>query len=288
MLRRSPETILVAHKMDPDRREIYVEGGRDCAFLNWLADDGRSVSARVIPIDLVDVPEVEEGGNRERLRLFLVEVLPAGYEIRGLIDADQAALIDEAIPANAWITDLRDAEGYVLGEENVDMALRLGCGIEGVSASALLKSTSGVALFLAATRLVSHRDHLRLPVSRSRYKGYIRATTGGLLTLNRKSYLGALLQSAGISLSERDNIDQKVSQTMDEIAAVPIENIRHGKDCTRLLTLQFRALGAEDVTDVAPLLWSSFRKESLSQFPVLREILEFMRGDPQAAKHSGH
>jgi hypothetical protein len=278
MLRRSPETILVAHTMDPGRREVYVEGGRDSAFLNWLAEDGKPVVAKVIPIDFVDIPEVEEGGNRERLRLFLIDVASAGYEIRGLIDADQAVLVGETIPPNAWITDLRDAEGYVLSDENVDIALRLGCGIEGVSASALLKSTSDVAVFLAATRLVSYRDQLKLPVSRSRFKNYIRATSGGLLVLNRRGYLGALLQSAGVSLSKLESIDQRISQTIDEISIHPIERIRHGKDCMRLLTVQFRALGASDVTEVAPLLWSSFRVESLSQFPVLQEIIGFMHG----------
>jgi hypothetical protein len=278
MLRRSPETILVAHKVDPGRREVYVEGGRDRAFLNWLADDGRPVTATVIPIDFVDVPEVEEGGNRERLRLFLIGVVSAGYEIHGLVDADQATLIGEEVPSNAWVTDLRDAEGYVLGEENVEIALRLGCGIEGVSASALLKSTSEVALFLAATRLVSYRDRLQLPVSRSRFKGYIRATSGGVLVLDRRGYLQALLQSADISLRELNNVDQRISQTMDEMSVLPIEKVRHGKDCIRLLTVQFRALGADDVTDVAPLLWTSFRIESLSQFPVLQEIVGFMHG----------
>jgi len=263
--------------MDPGRREIYVEGGRDRAFLNWLTGDSRAVVADVIPIDFVDLPNVQEGGNRERLRSFLAAVASAGYDIRGLLDADQAALIEEAIPPNAWVTDLRDAEGYVLGEENVAAALQLGCGIDGVSASALLEYTSEVAVFLAATRLVSHREGLKLPVSRSRFKGYIRATSSGSLVLDRPGYLGALLQSADISLRERAAIGERISAAVEEISAIPIEKVRHGKDCMRLLTIQFQALGANEVTDIAPLLWSSFRAESLSQFPVLEEIVKFMR-----------
>jgi len=264
--------------MEPGRREVYVEGERDRAFLNWLATGTPPAKAVVIPIDFVDVPYVDEGGNRERLRLFLAEVAPAGYEIRGLLDADQAALTGESIPPNAWITDLRDAEGYVLGEENVDIALRLGCGIEGVAASALINSTSEVAVFLAAVRLVSQREALRLPVSRSRFKGYIRATSTGMLVLDRSAYLRALLQSADVNLRELNRIDLKISETVEEISDISIEKIRHGKDCMRLLTVQFRALGASELADVAPLLWSSFRVDRLSQFPVLREILSFMRG----------
>jgi len=242
-----------------------------------LAGDSKAVVANVIPIDLVDLPNVQEGGNRERLRLFLTAVVSAGYDIRGLLDADHAALIEEAIPSNAWVTDLRDAEGYVLGEEKVAAALRLGCGIDGVSASALLEYTSEVAVFLAATRLVSHREGLKLPVSRSRFKGYIRATSGGSVMLDRRGYLGALLQSANISLRERAAIDEKISAAIEEISAIPIEKVRHGKDCMRLLTIQFQALGANEVADAAPLLWSSFRTESLSQFPVLQEIVKFVR-----------
>src|SRR6266542_1133360 len=71
MLRRVPETILIAHRMDPGRRELYVEGVRDRVFLNWLVGDGLGLRSAVVPIELVDLPNVDEGGNRERLKRFL-------------------------------------------------------------------------------------------------------------------------------------------------------------------------------------------------------------------------
>ena len=222
--------------------------------------------------------DVNEGGNRERLRLFLMKVASAGYEIRGLLDADQSQLISEDLPSNAWITDLRDIEGYVLAEENVEIALRLGWGIDGISASSLTKSMSETAAFLAAVRIVSHRMNLQLPVSRSRFKGYITANGTGSLRLDRTAYLRALLRAADISLREQEDIDRAISAAMDEIAGIPIEKVRHGKDCMRLLTVQFRSVGASDLTDVAPLLWSSFRQDRLIQYPVLREILKYLNG----------
>lgn len=63
---------------------------------------------------------------------------------------------------------------------------------------------------------------------------------------------------------------------MPEVSSIPILKVVNGKDCMRLLTIQFRALGASDLVDVAPLLWTSFRCDKLSEFPVLSEIVVFL------------
>ena len=52
--------------------------------------------------------------------------------------------------------------------------------------------------------------------------------------------------------------------------------VSHGKDGMKLLTAQFRALGASNLSDAAPFLWSTFRRESINQFPVLQQIIAYL------------
>jgi len=192
------------------------------------------------------------------------------------LDADQHPFIDEALPSNAWLTDLRDAEGYVLTEENVDVVLRLGCGIERVSARSIIGSMQNIAKYLAAVRLASYSLELRLPVSEVKLGRYISSTRDGVLRLNERKLLDALLTAAGISLRQLDTMARAVSSAIVEISSTRLDQVVHGKDCIKLLTIQFRALGASDVVDAGPLLWSSFKRERVAEFPVLNEVVNFL------------
>jgi len=44
----------------------------------------------------------------------------------------------------------------------------------------------------------------------------------------------------------------------------------------KILTLQFKALGSREVADAAPVLWSSFKREKLTEYPVLNDIVTFL------------
>jgi hypothetical protein len=199
-----------------------------------------------------------------------------GYEIRGLLDADQGRLIGEEIPSNAWLTDLRDAESYVLDVENVEAALRLGCGIERGVVEPIVNSAFSVACYLAAVRLASHRLALHLPVSNSRLNRYVRSTSAGVLTLDKSGYLSALLQSAGVGLGQLGAATEAVSAARADLKSTPRREIVHGKDCVKLLTIQFRALGASSLRDAGPLLWSSFKREKHNEYPALQEIVGYL------------
>jgi hypothetical protein len=263
--------------MDRGRRELYVEGVRDQAFLNWLARGDLADKSAIVPIDLVDLPDVEEGGNRERVKKFLSIIESYGYDIRGLIDADQGRLTGETVPANAWLTDLRDMEGYILGVENIDTALRLGCGIMNGKADEIFNSTLDAAMYLAAVRLASYRLGLKLPVSKSELKGCATATSVGMINLNKKRCLSSLLQSAKINLGKLQTIEDAVTETLAELTIQHRIEVVHGKDCMKLLTRQFRGMGASKLTDAAPLLWATFRRERMTDFPVLQQIIEYLK-----------
>jgi hypothetical protein len=64
-VRQDPQRILAAHRMDPARRELYVEGPGDRIFLGWLVGDQKSPDARIIEIDLVELPTDILGGKKD-------------------------------------------------------------------------------------------------------------------------------------------------------------------------------------------------------------------------------
>jgi hypothetical protein len=276
MLLPTPEKVIVAHQMDPGRRELYVEGVRDRTFFDWLIGDDMGFKTAVVPIEMVEIVGVDDGGHRERLKVFLQEVYPADLQIRGLLDLDQGGLVVEQVPPNAWLTDLRDLEGYVLGEENVDVVLRLGYGITKVSARSVIDSMSEVARHLAAVRLASKKLDLSLPISKCELKRYIDGADDGSLYVNEEAFLQALLQSANVSLRQLEPLKAAITAATADVEILPIGRIIHGKDCMKLLSIQIRALGASGWSDVAPALWSSFRRERLSDFPVLTEIVDYL------------
>jgi|SRR5215475_2679368 len=280
MLRRRPEAILVAHRMDQGRRELYVEGVGDRVFLKWLAGEGLHDRTLIVPIEMVEISDVDEGGNRQRLIEFLRLVEREPHEIRGLLDADDADYVGETLPSNAWRTDLRDIEGYVLAEENVETALRLGCRVERGSAGLLLLETQRIAQRLAAVRLVSRRLGLRLPVSNTKLSKFVSVSDDGSLILNENELISTLLHRAGISRRQTSTIVELIPTALGEIQGKPPEFSVQGKDCMKLLTLQFKALGATDNIggDVTPLLWSTFRREKLGEFPVLAEVVRYLLG----------
>src|SRR5712691_6196320 len=220
MLGRDPDAIIVSHSMDPLRRELYVEGTRDRALINWIMDTKIGFHSSVVPIHLVKVPHVEFGGNRERLKRFLIEVAPAQKNIRGLIDADQSRITNEDPPSNAWITELRDAEGYVMTEENIDTALRLGLGIEKVSAKALMLSLFSVTRYISAVRLASHLNNFKLPISDCELKRYCGATQTGNLSIDADRFLKAMMQSADIGLSELERVRASVDEAAAKLQAI--------------------------------------------------------------------
>jgi hypothetical protein len=222
------------------------------------------------------MPSTGEGGNRERLKQFLVEVEGAQVDIRGLVDSDHRIALQESLPQNAWATDFRDAEGYVLAPENVEAAMRLGCGIERASVASICSEMVAVARYLAAIRLASVRIGLRLPVSSVRLSKFVTSSRDGVLRLDRERLILALLQAAGLSGRNAATVATEVDRVGIELSSLPDDQIVHGKDALKILGIQFRALGAPDLTDVSPILWATFRRDKLSEFPVLSEVVDFL------------
>jgi hypothetical protein len=269
--------------MDHERHELYVEGLRDKTFLDWLVPPSDRLHATVIPIEQIEIPDIQMGGNRQRIVKFMHEVWDKCPRIRALMDSDASSLVLQSLrlasftpPPNTWTTDFRDLESYVLDQSKIRDCLQLGYGKDGAVADALYTSMITTARRVAALRLVSEALAIRLPVSAYRWIRHVSFDSSGAIGFETATVISSLLQSAGISLSRKGEILEMVNRVQDELSLLGDREVVHGKDALILLTRQFKALGIA-TPDVSPTLWATFRQEDVAAFPVLAEVVAFLR-----------
>lgn len=277
-MEREPGGVVASHVMDPKRRELYVEGESDQAFFLWILKDQDAIDARVVPIKFVDVPGVTEGGERGRLLKFLAEI--EGSEkshIRGFVDADQdrhLGILEELV--NGWFTDHRDLEGYVLTIDNLDTGLRLGCSLQNPAAENVFNQMTKAAVTIAAIRLASARLQLKLPISSGKWISQLSSDKYGNLKMNLSSIIQSLMQEADVSLKRLDEVTRAVTEADEELQQVDVRHVIHGKDCMRILTKQLAEFGIK-VDSASRIMWSTFRRDVIMQYPSLAAAVGFLR-----------
>lgn len=274
VLRRPPEAIIAAHRIDPTRRELFVEGRRDRTFLEFLVPN-RDVNTRVIEISHVDLPTVTSGGERGRLLHFAEVVAPSSAQIRVFADADWDRVFERAQRENCDFTDFRDLEGYVLTDECVATAAELGLGVSPGLAIAVLHSALAEARRVAMLRIASERLGLRLPFQRVRWRRLV-VMNGTDVHVDFERLVDSLLANAGSSSSAvRETLLKQVEDESGRYAANADLEIVHGKDVVALLEVGFLSL-SRDFTPA--VLWASFRADSIPESSALASIASFLKG----------
>jgi hypothetical protein len=279
MIRRTPEAIVVAHTMDRSRRELYVEGRSDRIFLTWLLDESADKGAVILEIAFVDLPGTVLGGNKGRLIQFADWLGDQEIQIRMLADADWDRLLDRPVPVRVSLSDYRDMEGYILCEGCIDKVLRLGMGIDDVSAIALLAAVLQQGRRLGVLRLVSELDNLNLPFQNTDLSRHVNGTAERV-SIDLDGYLRALLQNAGISLARFEEIRVRLQTISNRFALCPDKDMVHGKDAMQVLDVALRKRGINQ-GESERLLWTSFEAAFVEEGSTLETVASFIRsGQP--------
>jgi hypothetical protein len=274
-LRRDPASVFAAHSMDPSRCELYVEGVRDRRFLNWLVGSSLNPNAIVHEIDVVDLPDIAVGGQRERVLVFGRLAEQANIPtIRCFVDADMDRMINRAASSNVWLTDGRDLESYCLCRECVDKAWRLGVNANEVDAEALLEEVLRVAFLIGELRYASYADDLDLPF---RSAALYRHTTVAdrKLRFSADSFARALFQRAERPLSGVPAFLRRATELADALDAQRVLDFVHGKDAFDLLTELMHAEGVSRA-DAPRLLWTSFEKSLCVRHSNLTRVAHYL------------
>lgn len=275
MLRRTPESILTALKMDSERCELYVEGIRDRIFLTWVAEPPERKNTLVLPIDSVELSDSFTGGNRGRLMAFAQFVPPDQERIIFFADADFDRLVKREPPPLLWLTDNRDLEGYVFTVHCIDRVLRLGLGIENPSSDKVFTKIKNFGRRLGLLRLLSEKQRMNLPFQKADLRRCLRKS-GDELELYFDRYLKSLLQNANLKLSELENIKRLLDELTSEFESTADSEIIHGKDVMCIFQKYLEVVYDNKINGES-LLWCSFEREMIDQFSTLKKVAEYIR-----------
>jgi hypothetical protein len=270
-VRRDPKTIVAAHRLDPDRKEVFVEGGTDRLFLSWVTSGTRNKNARIVEAAFVDL-NVAFGGERGRLMKLAEYAAPTAARILVFADADTDRLRNAVTPANVVLTDGRDLEGYVLREECMEKVARLGLGTERIDIRRFLADVSAASRLCGALRYVSEIDGLNLPFQRVTIERYASAKHG-VLEVDLPAFVQTLLQNAGISVREVDRIIRRAGEVLSQFGA--ISDLVHGKDALRLADVALKHEGVRS-DEARRMLWCTFERGWVRAHPGLAKIVEFL------------
>jgi hypothetical protein len=276
-MRREPTAIVLAHKMDKTRRDLYVEGSRDRLFLTYLVGKQLDPLASVIDIGSVDLPDVTEGGQRGRLIHFAQWLSDKDVRIKFFADADWDRVLKRSIPHRVWLTDYKDLEGYLLRLECVEKFLRVGVGTETISAVDIIDIVHKHGRPLGLLRLTSEKNSLKLPFQDTQLSKYLKPIKNDV-QLNFDRYLQALLKNAGISLTKLPDIKKLFNEIQVQYSHLPHVQLIHGKDalCIIAVILKKFQLNSDDVTR---FLWTSFEASFIEKGSTLAAVNQFLCRD---------
>ena len=276
-MQRDIKAIIVAHQMDSLRRELYVEGRRDRLFFLWFLGSERDPNAIILEIDSVHCETPIEGGCRGRLLTFAANIAAYKLQVRCFADADFDRLLARPIPANVWLTDCRDLEGYFLQTHCINKVLHLALATEKHTPQAILGELSRLGRPLALLRLLSEREKLKLPFQKRPPRPYLKEskTKKGHIELRFDSYLQALVQGVNISLNRLDEFKVKIAALREETKDIPDSELLHGKDCVAILQA---TLSSDEFKEeaVESSFWTSLEHTVVQGFPNLKAALKYL------------
>ena len=268
---RTLAEILVAHRMDPSLRELFVEGDEDRQFIMALMAGDYDGEALIWPISSVDAPEPVGGGERGRLLWLAAQVGTSPAAIRVFADRDDDGILGVAPPANGWFTDWRDLESYVFNDPCFAKFAILIPELQIANTRAkLLESILGNARRLGFLRLVSRLDALQLPFAKTDLRRSL-SWDGSALVLDMTKFVDSLLSNAGISRKKTVSVLARLVELEGVHAGIDTRFVAQGKDCLDMLDHAIRKRKQPSRS-----LLLTFDRSKLSDLPSLSAALQFV------------
>ncbi|MCG3775103.1 MAG: hypothetical protein JW395_1932 [Nitrospira sp.] len=271
MIRQSPDAVVLEHQWDPRLKSLYVEGPQDRQFLDLLALN-RNPDAEIRVIDTVELPSIQ-GGNRERLVFFARFVTDTEFSESFSFFADRngGSFTPESLPESLNLTDLRDLEGYVLGDECVQKLVVADPSWDKNRLTAMMTSIREVARDLAFLRLASSNLDLDLPFQDTDLRRSV-SVSAGRIVFDHNRNITALLNKKRLH-ARKTELETKMKELSIQFTALPTPSIMHGKDAFDLFDAAMRATGS---TLHAGSLWGTFDVRMIRKYPSLEAAVRFL------------
>jgi hypothetical protein len=248
--RHSIAELITRYELEPDLRDLYVEGDRDRFLLKWFF---KRIGRRGVTVYLiessVDVPAAllaRHGGhgNRGRIIALCVELASAlpntGKAVRGLIDKDYSEILG-TIPTARFliVTEFSCLECYAIGERTLDKFCHLYLGyivprehfdeMFGILAELFLLRAAKIALTNSAVWPDSFARLCRL--------------NRGRVYFSRAEFVDRLLNAAAGAI-ERYALEEKVTELRAKLS-IDFRQHLNGHDLIQLFSWYAHQVGVD-------------------------------------------
>ncbi len=164
--RRTIDELVIRYKLEPELRDVYVEGDFDRSLIEWFIDGINSAGVKVYKIETVEVPsEIVDAVTRREGNKGRVIALAKEIESRTGIDLNILCIVDSdldehltEIVEGRYIcrTDYSCMESYLYDQEIVERLFILYFGIAEDKAADFLCDSGAILLDLYLVRLVKY------------------------------------------------------------------------------------------------------------------------------------
>jgi Protein of unknown function (DUF4435) len=245
--RRTLEELVARYELEPELRDIYVEGYSDYLFFQWFLDKSKCQNSAVYEIDTVQIAEeilVQHGldnGNRGRviaLALELERKLVHPHQATCVADRDFDAITGRTFSCGILLfTDYSCLEMYTFNECALSKFLSIVVRTSAISARQLLASLYPILQEVFLIRLTSIK--LQLALSWISFTKCCTAKRGNI-EFNAAQFIRNYLTSN----SAWDGRDQFL-ETLTELRQHLTDDYRHhirGHDYVEILSLYMNSI----------------------------------------------
>lgn len=275
MIRRAPEALISAARMDPERRDLYVEGISDKLILEYLLNGSIHKNVRILPIDLAVEINLADGGAKGRVLAFASFAENKGIQnLRFLADSDLDALFNDEYPSNTFLTDFPDMEGYVISERNLDKLLKVAHVREYPSVKNLHEALLSISSELGLLRFISRRFSLGLSITNTKKLKSI-SIDSNLPVLDFKRLITTVCHNTSEKQYNADELLFKTEQAREEFEKASQSQRIRGKDYIELMSITLRKLKLSKSEEGSTLL-ATMHEENTLKFPRMGNLATFL------------
>ena len=274
MIRRPPEAIVEAARLDPGRLDLFVEGIADKLFISHFCDPATVREIRVFPIDLAMEYSSNANGCKGRvLHLAAIAAQKGVQNLRFLVDSDLDHLLDLAPLPNLIRTELPDIEAHSISVNALRKTIQIGYGqqldhIDEIH-NALVFASSEIGLL----RYVSLANRLNLSINGSK-KDKCLSVRNELPVFDIRRFLKNVLQNSQDTTIDEPGVCSLLEGHRHHFESVPIENRIRGKDYQELFAL-FGRKSKHGWKEPANVMMATIERDHLRTAKHLLEISEF-------------
>lgn len=284
------EEILLAHALEPEIVDIFVEGSTDVPIFEEFIEKVSSGCAVVFHIDVVDVDKTTlerfalDGGNKGRviaLALSLEEANPAiGETVVCIADKDFDHMLDGLRPSSVMLwSDFCSMDSYLFDENTVQRFMKYaGLGGRCKPANDLVPLLTSILQQVACERLAALK--ISPPLTWLCFLPCCRVRDGDLV-YDRLEHTKRFL-SRNSQLAIRDEFEGHVAAFESYICAEARDKIR-GKDFLELLSWYVRQCYTAKREYTADLLrvvlWGYMDRDELYSQPLFNALRDKLEGE---------